>query len=167
MTYPMQSMYLTEMEYEKDMERMKELYPKEVKTILSYVEDECDKMEYEGSLMFDEYPDRVMLEQRLAQLEYEGSRIYDEEPDRLMIQMEIDGIYRKLSEVQKKKENRIEGNMQAASYFEMVPASIAGETMTTQERECGNPWLCSMIGVLFGAEMCKRRCRHRRCRRWM
>ena len=52
-----------------------------------------------------------------------------------MIQMEIDGIYRKLSEVQKKKENRIEGNMQAASYFEMVPASIAGETMTTQERE--------------------------------
>ena len=143
MTYPMQSMYLTEMEYEKDMERMKQYYPAETKEIME------------------------LVEQRLDQLEYEGSRIYDEEPDRLMIQMEIDGIYRKLSEVQKKKENRIEGNMQAASYFEMVPASIAGETMTTQERECGNPWLCSMIGVLFGAEMCKRRCRHRRCRRWM
>ena len=137
MTYPMQSMYLTEMEYEKDMERMKQYYPAETKEIME------------------------LVEQRLDQLEYEGSRIYDEEPDRLMIQMEIDGIYRKLSEVQKKKENRIEGNMQAASYFEMVPASIAGETMTTQERECGNPWLCSMIGVLFGAEMCKRRCRHR------
>lgn len=131
MTYPMQSMYLTEMEYEKDMERMKQYYPAETKEIME------------------------LVEQRLDQLEYEGSRIYDEEPDRLMIQMEIDGIYRKLSEVQKKKENR------------MVPASIAGETMTTQERECGNPWLCSMIGVLFGAEMCKRRCRHRRCRRWM
>ena len=39
MSYPMQNLYLTEMEYEKDMERMKELYPKEVKTILSYVED--------------------------------------------------------------------------------------------------------------------------------
>lgn len=61
MSYPMQNLYLTEMEYEKDMERMKELYPKEVKTILSYVEDECDKMEYEGSLMFDEYPDKTML----------------------------------------------------------------------------------------------------------
>ena len=35
MSYPMQNLYLTEMEYEKDMERMKELYPKEVKTILS------------------------------------------------------------------------------------------------------------------------------------
>ena len=79
MTYPMQSMYLTEMEYEKDMERMKQYYPAETKEIME------------------------LVEQRLDQLEYEGSRIYDEEPDRLMIQMEIDGIYRKLSEVQKKK----------------------------------------------------------------
>ena len=63
MTYPMQNLYLTEMEYEKDMERMKELYPREVKRILDLVEEECDKMEYEGSLMFDEYPDRFMLEQ--------------------------------------------------------------------------------------------------------
>ena len=63
MTYPMQNLYLTEMEYEKDMERMKELYPREVKRILEMVEEECDKMEYEGSLMFDEYPDRMMLEQ--------------------------------------------------------------------------------------------------------
>ena len=80
-------MYLTEMEYEKDMERMKQYYPAETKEIME------------------------LVEQRLDQLEYEGSRIYDEEPDRLMIQMEIDGIYRKLSEVQKKKENRIEGNI--------------------------------------------------------
>ena len=63
MTYPMQNMYLTEMEYEKDMERMKELYPREIKRILDMVEEECDKMEYEGSLMFDEYTDRFMLEQ--------------------------------------------------------------------------------------------------------
>ena len=63
MTYPMQNLYLTEMEYEKDMERMRELYPREVKRILEMVEEECDKMEYEGSLMFDEYPDRFMLEQ--------------------------------------------------------------------------------------------------------
>lgn len=30
MSYPMQNLYLTEMEYEKDMDRMKELYPKEL-----------------------------------------------------------------------------------------------------------------------------------------
>lgn len=63
MPYPMQmqSSYLSEMEYEKDLERMKELYPQDVKKIQKYVDEECDRMEYEGSIMFDEYPDRTML----------------------------------------------------------------------------------------------------------
>lgn len=61
MTYPMQNLYMTELEYQKDMERMKELYPSEVRKAQDLVEEECDKMEYEGSLMFDEYPDRLML----------------------------------------------------------------------------------------------------------
>lgn len=77
MTYPMQNLYLTEMEYEKDMERMKELYPREVKNIMDMVEDECDKMEYEGSLMFDEYPDRMMLE-RIVDRITEKMRMADE-----------------------------------------------------------------------------------------
>lgn len=62
MAYPMQNVYMNEIEYEKDMERMKEMYPNEAKKIRRIVEEECDKMEYDGSLMFDEYPDRVMLE---------------------------------------------------------------------------------------------------------
>ena len=61
MAYPMQNMYMTEIEYERDMERMKELYPKDAKDIQRLVEEACDKMEYDGSLMFDEYPDRLML----------------------------------------------------------------------------------------------------------
>ena len=64
MPYPMQMQgsYLNEMEYEKDLDRMKELYPKEVKRVQKYVDEECDRMEYEGSLMFDEYPDKNMLQ---------------------------------------------------------------------------------------------------------
>ncbi|MCI8327318.1 MAG: hypothetical protein HFI37_06035 [Lachnospiraceae bacterium] len=64
MPYPiqMQGNYLNEMEYEKDLDRMKELYPKEAKRIQKYIDEECDRMEYEGSLMFDEYPDRTMLQ---------------------------------------------------------------------------------------------------------
>lgn len=107
MSYPMQNLYLTEMEYEKDMERMKELYPKEVTRILEAVEEECDKMEYEGSLMFDEYPDRFMTE-----------RI-------------VEHIYEEISSEEKDKE-----------------------------------LICSLIGVILSNEMYRRRCRHRRCRRW-
>lgn len=68
MTYPMQNLYLTEMEYEKDMERMKELYPREIGQLQKMVERRCDEMEYEGSRMYDENPDRYMLEQEAERL---------------------------------------------------------------------------------------------------
>jgi len=61
LTYPMTNVYQTEKEYERDMELMKELYPRRMRKLLAYVEEECDKMEYEGSMMYDEYPDKVLL----------------------------------------------------------------------------------------------------------
>ena len=33
-----------------------------------------------------------IVEQRLDELDYEGSRIYDEEPDRLMMQEELEEL---------------------------------------------------------------------------
>ena len=68
MTYPMQNLYLMEMEYEKDMERMKELYPKDVQHLQKMVEYRCDEMEYEGSRMYDENPDRRMLEEEVRRI---------------------------------------------------------------------------------------------------
>lgn len=44
-----------------DAKKMQNLYPAAAKEIQRYVEEECDKMEYEGSMMFDEYPDSIML----------------------------------------------------------------------------------------------------------
>ncbi len=120
MSYPMQNLYLTEMEYEKDMDRMKELYPREVRNILEQVEEECDKMEYEGSLMFDEYPDRLMLE------------------------MVVDRIYQKLGED--------ETDLEAEQYRGDHPRHRND--------------LRNLIGVILNNEMYRRRCRHRRCRRW-
>ena len=40
---------------------MKSLYPDLPKRILPYVEEECDRMEYTGSVMFDVYPDKLQL----------------------------------------------------------------------------------------------------------
>ena len=68
MTYPMQNLYIAEVEYEKDMERMKELYPREVRPLQEMVERCCDEMEYEGSRMYDENPDRLMLEREAKRL---------------------------------------------------------------------------------------------------
>ena len=68
MTYPMQNLYITEMEYEKDMERMKALYPSEVRDLQKMVELRCNELEYEGSRMYDENPDRCMLEEEVWRL---------------------------------------------------------------------------------------------------
>lgn len=61
MTYPMKNAFVEEAEYEKDCRRLQEMYPRRAKRIQNLVSRECDKMEYEGSMMFDEYPDRFML----------------------------------------------------------------------------------------------------------
>ena len=51
MTYPMQNTLFEETEYEKDCRRMQELYPRDARQIQSLVDRECDRMEYEGSMM--------------------------------------------------------------------------------------------------------------------
>lgn len=70
MAYPMPLMYDDERRERMDFEYMKSMYPDAAKKLLPYVEDECDRMEYDGSMMFDEYPDRL-------QMTLMGRRIYD------------------------------------------------------------------------------------------
>ena len=60
-TFPFLEYYKNEDEYEKDLIRVKESYPKEVAMIQSAVERRCDELEYEGSPIYDEEPDRQMI----------------------------------------------------------------------------------------------------------
>ncbi len=46
-----------------DYVRMKGFYPKEIVKYNQIVEEECDKLEYDGSLMYAEIVDRSALEQ--------------------------------------------------------------------------------------------------------
>lgn len=43
---------------EEDREYIKQMYPAKARLILALVEDECDKLEYEGSPMFAVFPDK-------------------------------------------------------------------------------------------------------------
>lgn len=79
LTYPMTNVYQTEKEYERDMELMKELYPRRMRKLLAYVEEECDKMEYEGSMMYDEYPDKLGLRLMCRRI-YERAKEDEENP---------------------------------------------------------------------------------------
>ena len=53
------------MELEDDIQYMKQLYPEMCKKILMLIEERCDRLEYDGSILFDNYPDKITL-QRLA-----------------------------------------------------------------------------------------------------
>lgn len=50
---------------ELDFDKIKQCYPSQVTRIRYMVEDTCDRLEYEGSPMFDELPDAATM-QRLA-----------------------------------------------------------------------------------------------------
>ena len=191
MSYPIQNIYMTEMEYERDMERIKELYPDEAKQIQMLVEEECDKMEYEGSLMFDEYPDRLMLK-------IICDRIYQNATNQT--QVDTDAAAQQLS-----KEQDSEDGQDADSQLEQQnirhrpgrppgrPPGPWGPPPPPPGRPPGpwgppppppgrppGPWgpppppgrpphnagLGTLIEVLLYNEMYKRRCRHNRCRRW-
>ena len=61
MVYPMPLAFDDERIERMDFEYMKSLYPDIPKRILPYIEEECDRMEYENSMLYDEYPDKLQL----------------------------------------------------------------------------------------------------------
>lgn len=61
MAYPMPLVYDDEKIERRDFEYMKSMYPEMAKQVLPYVEDECDRMSYAGSMIYDEYPDRLQM----------------------------------------------------------------------------------------------------------
>ena len=69
MAYPMPLAYDDEKIERRDFEYMKSLYPSMAKKILPYVEDECDRMEYDCSMMYDEYPDKWSIERTCQRIE--------------------------------------------------------------------------------------------------
>ena len=61
MAYPMPLLYDDERQNHRDYEYMKSVYPGTAKRLMPYIEEECDRLEYMGSVMYDEYPDRLQL----------------------------------------------------------------------------------------------------------
>lgn len=61
MAYPMPMFYDDNRIERQDLDYMKSMYPDLAKKVLPYVEDECERMRYEGSMIYDEYPDQLQI----------------------------------------------------------------------------------------------------------
>lgn len=55
------ALYAGEQLQEKEHSLLKSWYPDTVRRIQEIVEEECGRQDYEGSRIYDEYPDRRML----------------------------------------------------------------------------------------------------------
>lgn len=190
MTFPMQNLYQAEMEYEKDLERMKEMYPKDVARIAAYISERCDELEFEGSRIYDENPDRLMMEKE-AQALYEkvrkelglGENVTDasaEEPVMESTSQEQPEDERmeafsltppaEWAELEKADVGLEPASPRGPAGF-MPPSSPQGlggfmPPPPPPPQSVCNDWLCGIVGVLFQDEIYRRRCRYRRCRRW-
>jgi len=61
MTYPGYSGREQEAALLQDMEYLQQTYPGELKKYMKRVADVLDKVDYEGSMIYDEYPDRYSI----------------------------------------------------------------------------------------------------------
>lgn len=167
--YPYPDVYMSEMETERDLQYLQQMYPADAKRMQKKVEEECDKLEYEGSMMYDEYPDRVSM---------------------LLICDRIEkALAREDAERQAKEEADRDRNMGSGANADMMPGMGSdmrpeintdmrngvenGEEMNVMDmrrRGRGEPRFDrgrrNLLEVLLFNEMHKRRCKRRQCRRF-
>lgn len=67
-------------ELDVDIVNIKRLYPGTIRSLEPYITEECDKLDYEGSFMFDEIPDKVSVE-RIVDRIYEKTDQPDSEAE--------------------------------------------------------------------------------------
>ena len=84
--YANPALYDGERIQEQEYALMKSYYPEAAGRIQEKVEEECQLLDYEGSRLYDEYPDKFMLHQLCRQIrtQVEGETAAQGVPDSLM-----------------------------------------------------------------------------------
>ena len=170
--YPYPDLYMSEMETERDLQYLQQMYPADAKRMQKKVEEELDKLEYEGSMMYDEYPDRVSMllicdriEKALAREDAE--RQAKEEADR-------DSDMRSGANADMRSDMRpdMRPGMDSGMRSDMEPEEEMN-AMDMRRRGRGDRddyrfdrGRRNLLEVLLYNEMHKRRCKRRQCRRF-
>lgn len=68
MTYPLPLYYEDEHEMIKDMEYLQGQHPVEIRTLQNEIAQSLNVMDYSGSMIYDEYPDRFLMQRNGSQM---------------------------------------------------------------------------------------------------
>ncbi len=87
MSYPMPLFYQEQDAVTRDLEYLQEMYPVEAKKYQKVIVDILDRLDYEGSMIYDEYPDKWQI-YRLTQIVLDRLKESgDEEPAADLVQV--------------------------------------------------------------------------------
>ena len=78
MAYPLPLYYQPEDSVTRDLEYLQQMYPSQAKKYQKIIAETLDHMDYEGSMIYDEYPDKWQI-YRLTQMIVEKIRKSDQE----------------------------------------------------------------------------------------
>ena len=68
LTYASPALYSGERMQEREFALMKSYFPDTALKVQEKVEEECELLDYEGSRLYDEYPDRLMMRSLCRQI---------------------------------------------------------------------------------------------------
>ena len=177
MAYPVPFSYDDERTERRDIEYLRSMYPDIPKRLLPYVEEECDRMEYENSMVYDQYPDKLQLKlmcRRICDNVRKHERIFQdvgevEETER------GDGRRRNQGGVDSGFLRDL-GRHERLSFGDIGSGDCAcgcsaDQNAEGERRQSGNhieaQSLRDLIEVMLYQEIYRRRCDHRRrCRRF-
>ena len=88
-----------EKEQEKEFSLMKSYYPQTAKLIQEKVEEECQLMDYEGSRLYDEHPDKFMMHRLYRQIRsrVDGEMAAQEIPEEFLDELIQVLLYQEIS----------------------------------------------------------------------
>ncbi len=135
-------------EMEKDYEYFKSLYPQTAKRIQQLIDDQCDQLEYEGSSMFDEVPDKVHLDAIVDHIYNQAMEMDKDNPELQAEEMNT---------------NPLSASPRHCKGLECTPSLTIADF-----NPYGRPnWLRFLIQSMLYNDLIYRRMRyHRRRRRW-
>lgn len=159
MAYPLPLQYDDERKERRDYEYMKSLYPDVAKRLLPYIEEECDRMEYDNSMMYDEYPDRLQLHLMCKRV-CENVRKHE----KIFYGTEYEGLLSQAEENSVMKMEEAERIQEPESEWEPEFMQVQEQNRREPERRRMPNWLQNLIEVMLYHELYKRRSDHRRSR---
>ena len=91
--------YNEEREQEREFDLMKSYYPETARKIQEKVEEECQLMDYEGSRLYDEHPDKFMMHRLYGQIRSQiaGEMAAQEIPDEFLDELIQVLLYQEIS----------------------------------------------------------------------